>query len=570
MKKLEKAYVSSICLLLLVSSVFAQTITDAKKAIDAEQYQKAKSVLNKLLVSSPLKYEDYFYLGWIYLKQDYPDTAMSMFQKGIADNPKSALNYVGIGAVARADKNLTEVKADFDKAGSLSGKNAEPVIYMAEAYLLKPAPDPVSALALLNSKKNLSTNNPEYFIALGDAYRVENDNNNAYINYSQALTLNPKEVKAIVAIGALWKQAYNFEDGTQKLKDALAIDPSFSPAYRELAETDLLWAKQKPAMSAEKIKEGADYYKKYLDLTDRSLESEMRYADFLILARDYKTLEQVADDIAKSGKSNLRVYRYLAYSAYENKNYQAGLDAINMFIAKADPKRIIPRDYLYLGHLQIKTNQDSLGILTLQKAAMLDSNFRDDVNTEIAKIFYTDRKYAQAGDAYKNYIQTSHKAKLNDYFREGMSYYFAYSDQYFAPVSATTANKPKADSTLLVKADSAFSYVQQKTTARPIPDVMLYRARVKDMEDADRNNLQGFAKPFYEKFIALATVTPPTDDRTKKNLGEAYAYLGAYYEYKEKDDAKAAENFGKAKDINPDNKQAQTFFANKEATAKVK
>ena len=69
------------------------------------------------------------------------------------------------------------------------------------------------------------------------------------------------------------------------------------------------------------IAAAADNYKKYISLTDYSPESQMRYADFLISAKDYVTLQKVATDLSASAKSNLRVYRYLGYAAYENKDY---------------------------------------------------------------------------------------------------------------------------------------------------------------------------------------------------------------------------------------------------------
>src|ERR1700761_3356012 len=79
------------------SSVFAQSLDDAKKAIDAEQYQKAKSMLKNLTQTQATKDENFFYLGWVYLIQDYPDSAKEQFTKGIAVNPKSALNQIGVG-----------------------------------------------------------------------------------------------------------------------------------------------------------------------------------------------------------------------------------------------------------------------------------------------------------------------------------------------------------------------------------------------------------------------------------------------------------------------------------------
>ena len=48
-------------------------------------------------------------------------------------------------------------------------------------------------------------------------------------------------------------------------------------------------------------------------------------------------------------KVNPRILRYLAYAAYENGNYEESIKAMTEWIAKAEPKRLIARDYLYLG-----------------------------------------------------------------------------------------------------------------------------------------------------------------------------------------------------------------------------
>ncbi|MBS1501355.1 MAG: hypothetical protein JST32_04795, partial [Bacteroidetes bacterium] len=353
--------------------------------------------------------------------------------------------------------------------------------------------------------------------------------------------------------GTLWKYADNFEDAEKQFQAALAIDPNYGPAYREWAETDLRWAQSNPSVADAKVKEAAQHYKQYITLTDYSPESQMRYADFLINAGDYKTLQQVASDLSKSASSNLRAYRYLGYAAYENKDYPTALSAMNTWMTKADPKRIIPRDYLYLGRAQIESGQDSLGIQTLQKALQLDSGATD-VYKELAQTYFKDKKYKEAGDYYQIYADKSRKATLQDHFYVGFSYYFAYT---------LNKNKTAADTVLLNKADSAFSYVGQKVTT-PVAQVFLYRARIADLRETDRNNIKGFAKPFYEKFIETATAkAPPYDDRTKSNLVEAYDYLGTYYEFKEKDDTKAADNFGKARDLDPTNQQALDYFKKK-------
>lgn len=552
-----------LALVFVGSSVFAQSLADAKKAIDAEQYQKAKSMLKNLTVTQANKDENFFYLGWVYILQDYPDSAKAVFQKGIAVNPKSALNYAGLGAAAFVDKDKNTATTNFNQAVALAGKDSKPYVYVGRSYLLNadangmvsPA-DANAAIAVLNKGKAVNPKDAELLVALGDALRTQSKNTDALGNYQAALDLDPKLAHAKVATGVIWKYANNFEDSEREYKAALALDPNYGPAYREWAETDVRWAFSDPKMASAKIKEATDQYRKYLSLTDMSIESRLRFADFLLLSGDYKALQTEASALSSAANSNLKVYRYLGYSAYENKDYAAGLTAMNTWVTKADPKRVIPRDYIYLGRLQVATGQDSAGINTLRKALTLDTT-QADVYGEIAKTLYTKKKYVEAGDAYKTFISKSRKATLNDYLSEGMSYYKAFTDQYFS----TAKPKPVADTTLLVKADSAFSYIQQKAS-KPIAIVALYQARVNDFKEPDRNTSKGLAKPYYEQYIQLQTEKGVTDAE-KSFMAEAYAYLGVYYEFKEKDDAKAAENYTKAREYDPANRSATAYFARK-------
>jgi tetratricopeptide (TPR) repeat protein len=553
------------------SSVFAQSLADAKKAIDAEQYQKAKSMLKNLTVTQADKDENFFYLGWVYVKQDYIDSAKAAFNKGIAVNAKSGLNYAGLGAVARLDKDKAGATTNFNQAVALAGKNGKPYVYVGKAYLLPTTTDgkisvddASAAIAVLTKGQAVAPKDVELLITLGDAYATQIKSNEAYKSYSDASTIDPKNPAAKVATGVLWRYANNFEDSEKQFQDALAIDPNYGPAYREWAETDNRWANTDPKMASAKIKEAVEQYKKYLSLTDLSPESQMRYADFLISAGQYAELQPVATDLAKSVRSNLRAYRYLAYAAYENKDYPAALTAMNTWLSKADPKRIVPRDYLYLGRIQLASGQDSTGINTLRKAISLDTT-QVDVYGEIAKSLYGKKKYGEAAETYGNYIAKSRKVQLNDYLSMGMSYYKAYNEQYFS----TAKPKPVADTTLLTKADSAFSYIQHKAKA-PSSIVALFQARANDQkEPVDRTAFKGYAKPYYEQYIALVTAKGITD-ADKSFMGEAYAYLGGYYEFKEKDEAKAVENYTKAKELDPTNKQAVNYFARKAAGGKSK
>jgi Tfp pilus assembly protein PilF len=571
MKIISKIATASLGLVFIgSSSVFAQSLADAKKAIDAEQYQKAKSMLKNLTVTQGTKDENFFYLGWVYIKQDYADSAKAAFDKGIAINPKSGLNYAGLGAVARLNKDKAGATTNFNQAIALAGKTATPYTYVGKAYLLPTSADgkisvddASAAIAVLQKGKVVAPKDVELLITLGDAFASQIKSNEAYQAYSDASTIDPKNPAAKVATGVLWRYANNFDDSEKQFMDALAIDPNYGPAYREWAETDNRWATADPKMASAKIKQAVEEYKKYLSLTDLSPESQMRYADFLISAGQYPELQPVAADLAKSANSNLRAYRYLAYAAYENKDYPAAETAMNTWLTKADPKRVVPRDYLYQGRIQLALNKDSVGVASLRKALSLDTT-QVDVYGEIAKSLYGKKKYVEAGDTYALYIAKSRKATLNDYLSEGFSFYRAYNEQYFN----TAKPKPTPDSSLLTKADSAFSYIQHKAKT-PIAIVALYQARVNDFKEPDRNTSKGLAKPYYEQYISLITAKGITD-ADKSFLGESYGYLGTYYEFKEKDDAKAAENYTKAREYDPANKQAAAYFSRKGGAGKSK
>lgn len=580
MEMIKKIAAAGLVLSFASTTVFAQSLDDAKKAIDAEQYQKAKSMLKNLTITQADKDENFFYLGWVYLKEDYTDSAKAQFTKGISVNPKSALNYVGLGAVAHVEKDNASATSDFNTAVQLAGKkNGTPFEYIGEAYLLpvsgmatgkngatvSPA-DANAAIAILNQGKAADPRNIGLLIALGDAYRSQLQSNDAFNAYSTALTIDPNSPAANVAEGVLWEYADNIDGAIEQFKKALAANPNYGPAYREWAETDLRAAKNDPSQYDAKVKEAADNYKKFISLTDYSPETQMRYADFLIRAKDFVTLQKVATDLSASKGTNLRVYRYLGYAAFENKDYQTAVTSLTKWTTEADPKRLIPTDFLYLGRAQIELKNDSLGVISLRKALALDTT-QVDAYGLIADALYKAKKFQEAGDAYHIYAAGSKQAKLLDHYHEGYAYYQAYLAQYRIwqaqqgqKTPSTTAIVPKPDSTLLTKADSAMSYVEHKLS-KPNIGILYVHAQIKDFEDSgDRNNIKGYAKPLYEQLVTLITALPsPTADQNSQLL-DAYVYLGNYAEFKDKDHAKALDYFNKAKAIDPTDARVTYYF----------
>ena len=567
MKMIRRIATAAAGIALVGSSVFAQSLADAKKAIDAEQYVKAKAMLKNLTTTQPTNAEAFFQLGWVYLSQDYIDSAKTVFNKGVAADPKSALNYVGLGVVAHLNKDDAGANASFKQAiDSRKKKDAEPFLYIGKGYLLGAEDGKLSsqnanlAIDALNKAKLDNEKNAEIFIELGNAYRSQFKSNDAYSNYQTALTLDPKSVTANTAIGVLWRYADSFDSAETAFKTATTLDPNFGPAYREWAETESREAGNRGKNASEKIASAVAHYKTYLTLTDQSNETLLRYADFLVRAGRWAELREVGAKLTASPNVNARIYRYLGYAALENKDPKAAMENMSKWMARADAKRIIPRDYLYHGRAQIQAGQDTTkAIETLTKAVELDSTFAD-VYRDIAKVNVDRKRYVPAFDAYSNILRKDKNLTFGDYLSVGRFGYFAFNDQV---TRAKTDPTVKPDSSLLVKADSALSYMQRKMPT-PTFYAPLFRARIAELRDADRENKKGLAKSFYEQVVQiLEPKTATLAAQEKTGLIEAYDYLGNIYAYKEKDDVKAAEYFNKAKTLDPADTQADFYFKQK-------
>ncbi len=549
---MNKVVKITLGLMLVGSAVFAQSLADARKAIDAEQYQKGKALLKTLTSSQPTNAENFFVLGNLYLttspinqRLDYIDSAKAAFDKGIAADNEYALNFVGLGAVDLAKKG--NPKANFDKAIELTKRKDHVTdLFVGKAYTNAPVPKIAEALTHLEKAKALDDKDARIYLALGDAYRSQMKNSEAFSAYRTAYDLDKTMLRSKVELGKINKLSKAFPEAIEEYNKVVAIDPNYGPAYRESAEAHMEWSFTSQKEYDTRIKQALTLYEKYMDLTDRSLDSRLRHADFLYLAKDFKALEAEANAMAKLEKANARVLRYLAYSAFENGNYASSTQALKDFMAKVEPSRLISQDYLYLGRAQMKdTTQLAEGMVNIRKAVAMDST-NSKVMSEIAQELYKARKYEEAAKAYEIAMKNPERALL-DYFYLGSSYYFDYG------AKKTAALNPSND--LLVKADSAFSYLIQR--APTTHQGWLYRGRINRLLDGPED-AKGLGVPFFEKYVQLVTVEKPElAASSTTNLVQAYTYLGSVAARRDGNNAKAKEYFDKVLALDPNNTTAQ-------------
>lgn len=551
----KKGITLGLGLVVLGSASFAQSLDDAKKAIDAEQYQKAASMLKTLVNSQGKKGENYYSLGEVYLKMDYVDSARAVFTQGVTADPKNSLNYIGLGEADLASNNEASAKTNFAKAVEVSSKKDWlPQLYIGKAYVGAEKPNFEAALPYLQKAEELDANDKdaETFLALGDYYALQKKNSEALQNYMRALNINESLLRATVQIGRMYKESRAFPESEERLKEAIAKDPNYGPAYREIAELYMQWALQLPNEFAARSAQAVENYKKYIDLTDKSFESKLRYAQFLFYAKDFKTLEQVSSELATTNPNDpkaLVVSRLRGYSAFENKNYPKSLEYMNDFFGKVkDQNRVIASDYLYLGKALAENKQDSLAVINLTKAVELDSTNAEPL-ADIAKSYFDAKNYAKAVSTYEivNRFNPNGKGSLYNYYYQGLAGYFLYGQGY----SANT--NPSKD--ILVKADTALANVLK--AAPTTIDVLLWRARVNNLLDSDKEP-KGLKLPFYQQYLDSAEVRIAKNVQpapSAKSMVEAYNNIAGFAAYKN-DKAKAKLYWDKALALEPQNATA--------------
>jgi tetratricopeptide (TPR) repeat protein len=549
-----------IAALSVISSAgVAQTLQEAIIKSDNERLESAASDFLVLINKEPNKGENYFYFGENYDRQGNLDSAKILYSKGVELNPTNALNYVGLGKVFLAKNNVSEAKAQFFKALSISqNKNAEVMRKIAEAWLATDNKNPDEAIAQINNAIKLEPKNADNYIILGDAQleKTPSDGGPAIKSYKQATTLNPKSAKGIIREGKLYQRGRNYQLALEKYKEAEAIDPMFAPAYREKAELYFL-----AGQNAKSI----ENWKKYLELNNSDY-ARYRFMSALYKNKQYAEAITEYENLKKANFNNVYLERIAAQCYYEmgdktdKEAYKKGLNTINTFFDKAGPDfKYLGTDYKYKGLLLMKAGSDSLGIVEMEKAIKLDSTMAGEIYSEIANAAYKGKKYDKAITYYEKKIARDPKSlNNNDWFNLGRAYYYT-AENMKAAVANSKDAKVKAQKEaevrpLYIKADTAFSNLARLNPSWPTAYTWRGRANF----SLDLKAEKDIAKEQYEKVL---TVGKPEEKTTtnKNNVIEALEYLGYYYVTK-KDKAKADEIFNQLKEIDPANEKAKNYF----------
>ena len=469
----------------------------------------------------------YYYYGDNLLLSDNPDSAKIFFDKGILLDANNPLIKIGKAKILLDKFSVREAKFSSEKDGAntelrdryeqsmnnvkeaerlideavLNTKDINVLIEAAEALIHYNNKNTDKAKTLLDKAAGMDSKNIEVLLLCGDLYAELNNGTLSADYYNRSLDIDKTSARAIVSKGKLYMRSTNYDGAAREFQDAIALEPSYAPAYRELGEAYI---------KIGKLKEAKEAYKKYLELSKNNCGARIRYATFLYVAKNYtEALTELEQVKQRCDSNNLRMLRILSYSYFELKdsvNILKGIKTIEKLFSLVPPEKRTSKDYEIYGKLLSAAEQDSLGLEQLQKAFALEPT-RSDLLSEMATIWIKLKQYPNAIQMLTQKISIGKDVKVADHYLLARAYYFNMQ---------------------FVEADSAVAKVNE-LSPKYYPGWSL-RAQIN--AQIDSTSEAGLAKPYYEKYIEIAladSANPAFVTRYNNGLTDAYTYLAYYY-----------------------------------------
>ncbi len=504
----------------------AQTIQDAQREIESENFFKAKQILRKLQADPASdKNAVNYYLGNAYLKDDDADSAKIFYAFASSGESKNPISYVAAGKLALLNKKKEEAKTNFDRALQTSKfKNAEVHYQIGEAHLTSPDKNLSEAIKALEESVRLNPKSASYFLTLGDAYLESNDAGKALSKYESARDLDTKSAVAQIKIARVNRNGRIYPDAITALESAIKIDPNLALAYKELGEVYYL--------SKQYDKVGA-MFKKYVELNSEDAAAKNQYITFLYAVKDYENAITEATKALQTDPNNYVYYRVIASSNLELKRYKDGYEAIQKFWA-LPTKNVKPIDYVNSAKLASLTGDTAQAISYFTTALSTDS-LNCDLLGEYAKALFLAKRNGEAAAYYVKKQDNCGSLAALDVFNLGRAYYF---------------NKEYAN------ADTFFAQFIARTPSTP--DGYLWRGKNAAQLDIALNGEkpQFLALPYYQQFIEKFEADPV---KNKRGLSESYFYYGTYH-LQNNDNANAKVFFNKMLELDPNDTDAQEML----------
>lgn len=499
--KIMKSFIAAGCLFFwtyFITGLNAQTTEDGLKFLANENYKAAMDVFDKLIVSQPKVYIHYYYKGEVYSALGNENAARASYLKGLEISSKCDECHTGLGRLDLNAGKTMEATKHLETALKGNSKNANIQALVGRAYLYADKPMPEMALSYLEKARDLDPKQSKYWIYLGDAYQLKGDLGQAMTSFETAVEKNKKDPETYVKMARIWADGKNLDLATQSLESAIKQDSSYAIAYKELYEMYI---------RARKLDKVIPVLDRYIALSGSDVDAKVRLVKFLCYqAKDYNRAITEGKKILENYPNQYTVYRWLAWSYYENGEFNRSLESSQQLLVNFETdtsvsKKLYPSDYEYAGNAALKLKMADSADVYFLKVIALQPERELDITGHLAKAYYDQKNWPRSEQWYskKNTLSTLNTSDL---------LYFGLSQKFQSKY---------------VEADTTFGVLLAKTPTYEYG--WLQRADINHKRDT--GEVKSFlAKPYYEKFIELASAKP---EKNKTGLIEAYLYMVVYH-----------------------------------------
>lgn len=542
---MKKTITFSILLTALSAVSYSQNLADVERDIKFEKYDTAKEALYKLIRAEvkPREGRYYYNLGKIHIAQGYNDSASLYFKEGLKAFKNMEVNNIGIGRVSLDEGKDKEARSKFNAAlYNIDPRNIEPLLLISRAYMESPKPDAAKAIEYAKKALTAQPRSVEALVTLADAHIADRSTKLAWATLLEAKLVDAESPLLLSAMAKVHHINNEYEDTFRLLNQAIELHPDYEPAYKQLAQAYLDYVRFSDDKS--KRADAVKNYAKYHEMIGKSFDADNAYAEFLIKAKDYKTLDELSKKNWLERGDNFPLYKYAGIAAYENGRMEEAYQNMWQYFDVQNKTKLQGIDYMYFGLAEI------------EKAKNPDGTFNEEgYNKAIANIEAGIKQNPKLSSELHQYgLEMFKEEKFKQaYFlfdigsKNPKSENYVYDSYYKGNTLYLTSDKPMFQDQLQ-RASNAFNdAIKASPTTH---EAYLLNARTQILLPGENAKTQ--AEKSYEDFLRIVETKKIAQQADlQEALVEAYSFIGGFNMAKNPEKAKI--NFEKALRIEPNN-----------------
>ncbi len=523
-------------------SASAQGYKDGVEYFKADQLENAKTLLERNLPSTNSPEDKalvYYYLGSINVHDKDFTAAQQNFEKGLAANPSSALNLVGMGELALMKGDQKVAEKYFDDAKKVNKKDAEVLTAIGRAYFNT---DPVKyekeIVKYDEQAFKANKQEPSIFVLRGDREAANKAWGDAAANYENAILYSKGLPEAYVKYANAYFNV-NPEYAINKLQELLQVNPTSALGQRELAEK--YYQNDQWAMAAKA-------YGDYIKNPNHFEEDEVRYTVLLYYGQHYDESLEIANRLLATNPDNMQLLRIAFLDKAALKDYPAAEAAAEKLFALKNAKaNFSSLDYSTYAEVLQELGKDSLAIGAYEKALAINPE-KGDLYKALSSAYSGAKNYDKALEVFQAYIDRG------DYVTNDL---VTLASRY-QNVAATSEPGSEKKLNAINKAIETITQVSEKVPDNPIP----VRNKARMMLVKYDNQPSQEMVDTYMQVVDLLDKDPENKTKRSDMYNEAYSQIASYY-IAQKDIPNAKVYYEKVYELDPTNQALRDYIDNK-------